>query len=131
MVSGSKRVLICDDSALMRKLIADSLSAVGWQVAGEASDGDEAVQQYQVLRPDAVTMDIVMPGVGGIEGLNRIMRLDPTAKVVVVSALNQTKAIAEAIRHGAQDFIVKPFMPEQLQQTMENCLTGGNGKNGG
>jgi two-component system chemotaxis response regulator CheY len=116
-----KRVLICDDSMLMRKLVADTLVADGWTVAGEAANGREAVEMFEKLRPDAVTMDIVMPQHDGLYALPQILRIDPNAKVVVVSALAQTKMISEAIRAGAQDFIVKPFMPEQLQQTLDRC----------
>jgi two-component system chemotaxis response regulator CheY len=116
-----KRVLICDDSILMRKLVADTLVADGWTICGEAGDGREAVSQYEKLRPDAVTMDIVMPHYDGLFALPRILQVDRDAKVVVVSALAQTKMISEAIRAGAQDFIVKPFMPEQLQQTLARC----------
>ncbi len=117
----SKRVLICDDSMLMRRMVADTLLADGWTIAGEAADGHEAVCMYEELRPDAVTMDIVMPRYDGLYALPRILQIEPSAKVVVVSALAQTKMISEAIRAGAQDFIVKPFMPEQLQQTLTRC----------
>jgi two-component system chemotaxis response regulator CheY len=107
----SKRVLICDDSMLMRRMVADTLQADGWTVVGEASDGREAVALFEELRP---LYD-------GLYALPRILQIEPTAKVVVVSALAQTKMISEAIRAGAQDFIVKPFMPEQLQQTLSRC----------
>jgi two-component system chemotaxis response regulator CheY len=117
-----KRVLICDDSILMRKVVADTLVADGWTVCGEAADGREAVEQYEKLQPDAVTMDIVMPHFDGLYALPRILKFDSKAKVVVVSALAQTKMISEAIRAGAQDFIVKPFMPEQLQHTLSRCM---------
>ncbi len=120
----AKRVLVCDDSALMRRMVSEILSESGWEIVGEAVDGEEAVVQYQRLRPDAVTMDIVMPKADGIYALSHILAGDPAAKIVVVSALNQTKMISEAIRQGAQDFIAKPFLPEQLQQTMEGCLDG-------
>lgn len=118
----SKRVLIVDDSMLMRKMVGESLIDDGWEIVAEAGDGQEAVQQYQDVLPDAVTLDIVMPGTDGMYALQHIMEFDPDAKVVVVSALNQTKLISEAIRNGAQDFIAKPFLPEQLQQTMAGCL---------
>ena len=118
----SGKVLVVDDSILMRRMIGETLSAAGWKVVGEAADGLQAVEQYQQLRPDAVTMDIVMPGAGGIYALEEILKIDPAARVVVVSALNQTRMISEAIRKGAQDFIAKPFLPEQLQATMANCL---------
>jgi two-component system chemotaxis response regulator CheY len=117
-----KRVLIVDDSILMRRMIADSLSGDDWEVVAEASDGNEAVQKYEETRPDAVTLDIVMPEADGIFALKKIMQIDPEAKVVVVSALNQTKLISEAIRAGAQDFIAKPFMPEQLQETLHHAV---------
>lgn len=119
----SKRVLITDDSMLMRRMIHESLADDGWDVVGEAVNGQQAVDLYHQFKPDAVTLDIVMPGTDGLFALKNIMTFDPGAKVVVVSALNQTKLISEAIRKGAQDFIAKPFLPEQLQQTMNNCLS--------
>jgi len=119
----SKRVLICDDSLLMRRMVAETLKDAGWEIAGEAADGQQAIEQFRQSRPDAVTMDVVMPDYDGIYGLTGIREVDPNAKVVMVSALNQTKLIAEAIRRGAYDFIAKPFMPEQLQETMESCVS--------
>jgi two-component system, chemotaxis family, chemotaxis protein CheY len=117
------RVLVVDDSLLMRKMISDCLIANGWEIAGEAADGRDAVEKYRRLRPDAVTLDIVMPGADGMYALQHILGMDRDAKIVVVSALNQTKTISEAIRKGAQDFIAKPFFPDQLQETMRNYLT--------
>jgi len=114
----SKRVLIVDDSLLMRKMIGDTLADSGWEVVGEASNGSEAFDLYRALQPDAVTMDIVMPETDGLWALQRILAEDPEAKIYVISALNQTKLISEAIRKGAQDFIVKPFLPEQLQEVL-------------
>lgn len=123
----TKKVLIVDDSLLMRRMIAEALSADGWEVAGEAGNGQEAVEQYRELRPDVVTLDIVMPVTDGIYALEHILHEDPDAKIVVISALNQTKLISEAIRKGAQDFIAKPFLPEQLQQTVNGCTTACSG----
>lgn len=123
----SKNVLVVDDSMLMRKMVADTLSDAGWQVVGEATNGREAVEQYREKQPDAVTLDIVMPGSNGMYALEHILQFDPQAKVVVVSALNQTRLISEAIRKGAQDFIAKPFLPEQLQQTMGHCVADAAG----
>lgn len=118
----SNTVLICDDSLLMRKMVGECLIDAGWTVAGEAANGREAVEMYEELRPDAVTMDIVMPGTDGIYGLTHILQADPEAKVVIVSALSHTKLISEAVRKGAQDFIVKPFLPEQMQETLGRCV---------
>lgn len=119
----TKKVLIVDDSMLMRRMIAEALSADGWEVVGEAENGQEAVEQYRELLPDVVTLDIVMPHTDGIYALEHILDEYPDAKIVVISALNQTKLISEAIRKGAQDFIAKPFLPEQLQQTVNSCTT--------
>ena len=118
----AKRLMICDDSMLMRRMVAEALIDDGWEIVAEASDGAEAFDLYQQHRPDAVTMDIVMPGTDGIVALKNIMEFDPLAKVVVVSALNQTKLISDAIRKGAQDFIAKPFLPEVLQETLAGCV---------
>ena len=118
----SKRALVVDDSMLMRKMVGETLTDDGWEIVAEATNGQEAVDMYQQHRPDAVTLDIVMPGTDGIYALERILQFDPDAKVVVVSALNQTKMISEAIRKGAQDFIAKPFLPEQLQETVASCV---------
>jgi len=118
----SKRVLVVDDSLLMRRMIADTLIDAGWEIVGEAGDGAEAISRFQQARPDAVTLDIVMPGTNGLVAMEEILKIDRSAKIVIVSALSQTKLISEAIRKGAHDFIVKPFMPEQLQETMAACL---------
>lgn len=120
--SSRGRALVCDDSLLMRKLVIDSLTEDGWTIVGEAQNGKEAVEMYKSLTPDVVTMDIVMPEHDGIYGLEHIIEHDSEAKVVVVSALNQTSLVAEAVRKGAQDFIVKPFLPEHLQETMRRLV---------
>jgi len=118
----TKRVLVVDDSLLMRRMIADILRSTGWEVVAEATNGEEAVALYGQFRPDAVTLDIVMPGTNGMFALDRILQADPWAKIVVISALNQTKLISEAIRKGAHDFIAKPFLPEQVQETLNRSL---------
>jgi two-component system chemotaxis response regulator CheY len=118
----SRRVLIVDDSALMRRMVKDTLLVDGWEIAGEACNGQDAAEQYEKLRPDVVTLDIIMPGTDGMSALQSILHGDPNAKIVVVSALSQTKLISEAIRLGAQDFVAKPFLPEQLHHTMRACL---------
>ena len=118
----SKRALVVDDSMLMRRMICDCLLNSGWEIVAEADNGAKAVSLYAEHRPDVVSMDIVMPDTDGMFALEHILQIDPSAQVVVVSALNQTKLISEAIRKGAQDFIAKPFLPEQLQQTLARCL---------
>ncbi len=109
-----KRLLVVDDALLMRKMIRDVATEAGWEVAGEARDGAEAVELYQRLRPDLVTMDIVMPRMGGLEALRKIRAVDPDAQVVMVTALDQKQTLMESIRDGAIDFIVKPFERERV-----------------
>ena len=108
------RLLIVDDALIMRKMIRDVAEAAGWGVVGEAANGREAVEQYQALRPDLVTMDLVMPVMGGIEALKAIREGDPGARVVVVTALDQKELLAESIGAGALDFVVKPFDRDRM-----------------
>jgi len=111
------RVLIVDDALFMRGMLKDFFIKGGHEVVGEAADGREAVAQYRRLRPDLVTMDIVMPQVGGLEALAEIRREDPEACVVMCSAMGQEALILEAVRAGARDFIVKPFSEEKVLET--------------
>ena len=117
----SKRALVADDSMLMRKMVSDSLIEDGWEIVGEACNGQEAAEMFEKFRPDVCTLDIVMPEYDGIHGLKQIIAKTPEAKVVMVSALNQTQKVTEAIRSGAFDFVSKPFLPEQLIETVNRC----------
>ena len=109
-----KRLLVVDDALFMRKLICGVAVEAGWQVVGEAGNGAEAISLYQQHRPDLVTMDLVMPVMGGLEALRQIRAVDPEAKVVVVTALDQKQSLMDSIREGAIDFIVKPFERERV-----------------
>lgn len=111
----SKRVLIVDDALIMRMRIKDSARESGWEIAGEAADGEQALLRYRELRPDLMTLDIVMPKLDGIATLRHIRQEDPTAKIVMVSAVDQKEKLAECIRLGAIDFIVKPFDKARLK----------------
>lgn len=104
-----KRVLIVDDAIFMRQQLRDILTAGGLDVVGEATNGVEAVEMFRALRPDLVTMDIVMPLKSGIEATRDICREHPDAIVVMCSALGQETLAMEAIEAGATDFIVKDF----------------------
>jgi two-component system chemotaxis response regulator CheY len=113
-----RRLLIVDDAMFMRKLICGVAAEAGWEVAGEAGNGAEAIALYAQLKPDLVTMDLVMPVMGGLEALRQIRALDPQAQVVVVTALDQKQALMESIRDGAIDFIVKPFERERVRNLL-------------
>jgi two-component system, chemotaxis family, chemotaxis protein CheY len=120
--NAQRRALIVDDSVVLRQMIKDILAPDGWQIVGEAANGHDAIELYKQLKPDAVTLDIVMPDMDGMDALKTIIALDPAAKIVIVSELNQTRVISEAIRSGAQDYIAKPFSPEHLLQSLHACL---------
>ncbi len=124
-----KRLLVVDDALFMRKLICGVAAEAGWEVVGEAGNGAEAVTLYQQHRPDLVTMDLVMPVMGGLEALRQIRAIDPEARVVVVTALDQKQALMDSIRDGAIDFIVKPF--ERQRVLALACQAGGRGVRSG
>lgn len=110
----SKRLMIVDDAMFMRLIIKDVAQKAGWEVVGEAANGEEAVTLYAEAHPDLVTLDLVMPKMGGLEALKAILHIDPKARVVIVSALDQKETLVETIRTGAIDFIVKPFEKERI-----------------
>jgi two-component system chemotaxis response regulator CheY len=116
------RVLIADDASFMRQMIRDIIEPEGFEVVGEASDGVEVVEQFKELHPDLVMMDIVMPKRSGIDAVKGIVTMDPTARVVMCSALGQETLVMEAIQAGAKDFIVKPFKPESVVETLKKVL---------
>ncbi len=110
----SKRVLVVDDAMFMRDILRDIFASEGFEVVGEASNGVEAVEKYKELKPDLVTMDLVMPLKNGIEAMREILAFDAKAAVVVCSALEQEKLAIEAIEAGAMDYIVKPPRAEDV-----------------
>jgi two-component system chemotaxis response regulator CheY len=94
---------------MIRELLKEIAVEAGWEIAGEAGDGDESIAQFEALRPDAVTLDLVMPVHDGLHALRGIRAIDPDARVVVISAISQADVLKEALSLGASDFIVKPF----------------------
>ena len=118
----SSTVLICDDAIFMRTMIGDILRQAGFQVVGEAENGQQAVEKYRELRPDLVTMDIVMPDMGGIDAVREIIRDDPKAKILMCSAMGQQALVIEAIQAGARDFVVKPFQPSRVLEAVQRVL---------
>ena len=116
------RILVADDASFMRQMIREIVEAGGFEVCGEASDGVEAVDEFKRLQPDVVTMDIVMPRKSGIDAVRGIVAIDPGACVVMCSALGQETLVTEAIQAGAKDFIVKPFKPDAVIETLKKVL---------
>ncbi len=118
----SHTVLVCDDAVFMRTMLGDILQEAGFTVVGEADTGAKAVAKYKELRPDLVTMDIVMPDMGGIEAVREITSFDPDAKVVMCSAMGQQALVVDAIEAGAKDFVVKPFQPSRVLESVQRVL---------
>ena len=118
----SRTVLVCDDAIFMRTLVSDILQQAGFDVVGQAETGSQAVEQYKRLRPDLVTMDIVMPDLGGIDAVREITAFDPDAKVLMCSAMGQQALVVEAIQAGAKDFVVKPFQASRVLEAVQRVL---------
>lgn len=117
-----KKILIVDDAAFMRMMIKNSLTGQGYTNLIEAGDGKEALDTYNAEKPDLVIMDITMPNMDGLQALQAIKAADPNAKIVMCSAMGQESMVVDAIRYGALDFIVKPFKPDRILQTVEKIL---------
>jgi two-component system chemotaxis response regulator CheY len=118
----ANRILIVDDAAFMRMMIKDILIKNGFEVVGEATDGGQAVEKFKELKPDLVTMDITMPEVDGISALKQIKNMDPSAKVIMCSAMGQQAMVIDAIQAGAKDFIVKPFQADRVIEAIRKTL---------
>lgn len=119
----SHTVLVCDDAPYMRTLVSGILQRAGFDVVGEAETGVEAVEQYKRLRPDVVTLDLIMRDMGGIEALRAIRQFDDKARVLVCSGLAQQRLVAEAKAAGAAEFVAKPFQPSRLLEAIRYALS--------
>ncbi len=107
----------------MRNMLKDILTKDGHEVIGEAGTGEEAIAKYLELEPEVVTMDIVMPGIDGLEAVKAIMEADSNAKVIMCSALGQQQMVIDALQAGAKDYIVKPFQPLIVSETVKKVLS--------
>ena len=116
------RVLVVDDAAFMRMMVKDILSKNGYEVVGEAENGMKAVEKFNELRPDLVTMDITMPEMDGISAVKAIKKIEPSAKIVMCSAMGQQAMVIEAIQAGARDFIVKPFQADRVLEAVRKAV---------
>ena len=116
------RILVADDASFMRQMIRDIIEPEGFEVIGEAADGVEVMEKFKELEPDLVMLDIVMPRKSGMDAVRELVTLDPSAKIVMCSALGQEALVMEAIQAGAKDFIVKPFKPEAVLTTLRKVL---------
>lgn len=116
------RILIVDDSALVRTMLKHMLRASEFEVVAEASDAAEALEAYAQAKPDLVLMDIIMPDVSGIEALRQLKALDPQAKVVMCSAVDQEATVVDSLEAGAVDFVVKPLRPAEVLTVLRRAV---------
>ncbi|MEM2839436.1 MAG: response regulator [Thermoplasmata archaeon] len=115
------KILVVDDAAFMRTMLKRILEDEGFEVQ-EAPDGDVAVKKYRESKFDLVTMDIVMPNMDGVTAVKEIMKFDPDAKIIMITALAHKTLVLRALRAGARDFIVKPFDSAAVIEAVNNTL---------
>jgi two-component system chemotaxis response regulator CheY len=116
------RVLLVDDLSFIKKIEKRILEESGHEIVGDASDGIQAIELYMKIKPDIVIMDITMPHVNGIEALKKILAFDHEAKVIMCSALSHEKALYQAVKAGAREYIIKPFTTERLVSSINKVL---------
>ncbi len=117
------RVLLVDDARFMRLILRQILEEAGYQVVGEACNGKEAVEEYKDKKPDLVTMDVIMPEMSGVEAARKIIKASPEAKILMVSAMGQQQLVKESLEAGAYDYVVKPFVPEDVLDKVKQALS--------
>lgn len=115
------KVLIVDDAAFMRMVLKRIVEEAGYEVVGEAADGEQAVMEYKRHRPDVVTMDLTMPNMDGITATRKIREIDPKARILITSAMGQAAMVKDAIQSGAYDFVVKPVDQNRLLSAIANA----------
>ncbi|TMN21392.1 response regulator [Lentibacillus cibarius] len=116
------KILVTDDAAFMRMQLKNNLTQLGHEVIGEAENGQDAVEKYKELEPELITMDITMPEMNGVEAVKEIKKLNSDVKIIMCSAMGQQEMVLEAIRAGANDFIVKPFSADRIKEALEKVL---------
>ncbi len=116
------KILVVDDAAFMRLMLKTILSKNGYEIVGEAENGQDAVDKYKALSPDLVTMDITMPIMEGVEAVRQIKLIDPDAKIIMCSAMGQQSMVVQSLQAGARDFIVKPFQEERVLESIRKTI---------
>lgn len=116
------KILVVDDAAFMRLMLKNILSRHGYEIVGEAENGQDAVEKYKALSPDLVTMDITMPVMEGVEAVRLIKQHDPNAKIIMCSAMGQQTMVVQSLQAGARDFIVKPFQEERVLESIRKTI---------
>ncbi len=117
------RILIADDSYFMRENLKEIFTGAGYEVVGEASNGEEVIEMYKKLKPDVVSMDIIMPKKSGSDALKEIIEYDPEAKVILCSAIDQENILIDALKIGAKNYITKPIEPKKVIAAVEKVVS--------
>jgi two-component system, chemotaxis family, chemotaxis protein CheY len=117
-----KRIMIVDDAAVMRLTLKHLFEKNGFEVVAEVANGADAVTRYAILKPDLVTMDITMPDMDGITAVKEIIKIDPSAKIIMCTAMGQVDKVKAAVLAGAKSFLVKPLQPERVLATVQQVL---------
>lgn len=119
----SKKIMVVDDSRVVQLQLQKILSDSEYDVVSCCQSGEEAVNQYPLVKPDLVTMDILMPGIDGLEAARQILQSHPDANILMISSLAYDDTITEAKQIGAKGFIYKPFNREQVLKSMNNIFS--------
>lgn len=118
----SKKVMIVDDSLIMRRLIKKFFTDYGCTIVGEADNGYKAIETYLQLKPDVVTMDMKMPVMDGVDAVKEIIKLDPNAQIIMISSEGDQDKVLEAIQNGAKNYILKPLQMKKIVEAMEKLF---------
>jgi two-component system, chemotaxis family, chemotaxis protein CheY len=116
------KILVVDDAAFMRMRCTKLLTDNGFET-NEAADGNEAIEKYKEFKPDGVLLDITMPNMDGLSTLKEIIKMDPGARVAMVSAMGQQSMVMEALKTGARDFVVKPFDADRVLAAVKKMIS--------
>ena len=119
-----KRILIVDDSFYMRTMLKNMLTDAGYDVVGEAPNGQAALELAKSTNPDLITLDVILPDNTGLDVLKGIKQDQPDMKVIIVSAVGQEVIVNEAMEYGALSYIVKPFSEEKVLEVVSQVLGG-------
>lgn len=122
------RIMIVDDTPMIRAMLRDLLEEVGYEVVAEAETGEEAVRRYPELKPDLLTMDLCMPDMDGMEAMTKILEIDPKATIIISSSMGWSSSMTAAIKAGAKDFLIKPIQPDHFLKVVKNHLDKKLGK---
>lgn len=117
-----KKILIVDDSFYMRTMLKNMLTDAGYEIVGEAPNGQTALELAKETNPDLITLDVILPDNTGLDVLKGIKAEQPDMKIVIVSAVGQEVIVNEALENGALSYIVKPFSEEKVLEVVKKAL---------